>query len=94
MTFDAYAVAVPFYDLWHDDGHVPDVREKLPPLVSGSVLEIGAGTGTGENTVIGEDVVESATHRPSAATLRAELTEAGFVREEAPEGLLSWRLAK
>ncbi|GAA4045558.1 class I SAM-dependent methyltransferase [Nonomuraea soli] len=45
---DHYSVAVPFYDLWHDDGHVPDMREKLPSVLSGvrrSVLEIGAGTG-------------------------------------------------
>ncbi|MET9337450.1 MULTISPECIES: class I SAM-dependent methyltransferase [unclassified Nonomuraea] len=233
MTFDQYAPAVPFYDLWHEDGHVPEVREKLPPLVRGSVLEIGAGTGliteviadatdgeifalepslgmrsvllsrlaarpgllervtvlpygaldvdldepvdmvvmiavlyaiddrpklwetlarrlvpggrlvfnfaerpmpvpgepsrmaaypVGRHTyeiwgrthavegekieasftyrivhgdaVISEDVVESVTYRPSAATLRAELTEAGFVPDEAPEGLLAWRLAK
>ncbi|QFY07271.1 methyltransferase domain-containing protein [Nonomuraea phyllanthi] len=45
---DDYAVAVPFYDLWHEDGHVPLVRELLPPLLKGverSVIEIGAGTG-------------------------------------------------
>lgn len=233
MTFDQYAVAVPFYDLWHEDGHVPEVREKLPSLVRGSVLEIGAGTGliteliaaatdgeifalepslgmrsvllsriagrpdllervtvlpygalevdldepvdmvvmiavlyaiedrtklwetlarqlvpggrlvfnyaerpmptpgeparmaayqVGRHTyeiwgqthavegekvqasftyrirhadaVISDDVVESVTHRPSAATLRAELAAAGFVPDEAPEGLQVWRLAK
>ncbi|MCF6468995.1 class I SAM-dependent methyltransferase [Nonomuraea sp. MG754425] len=48
MREDACAVAVPFYDLWHGDGHVPMVRELLPPLLAGvrrSVVEIGAGTG-------------------------------------------------
>ncbi|MEV2265091.1 class I SAM-dependent methyltransferase [Nonomuraea africana] len=233
MTSDQYAVAVPFYDLWHEDGHVPEIREKLPPLLKGSVLEIGAGTGliteliadttdgevfalepslgmrsvllsrlarrrdllervtvlpygaldvdldepvdlivmiavlyaiddretlwatlarqlvpggrlvfnfterpaptpgdeaelgsyrVGRHTyelwgrtldvegervsarfrylvrhkgvVISEDVVDTVTHRPSGDTLRAELTEAGFTPEEAPEGLLVWRLAK
>ncbi|MBB6344490.1 class I SAM-dependent methyltransferase [Nonomuraea muscovyensis] len=48
MTNDQYSVAVPFYDLWHEDGHVREIRELLPPLlhgVRGAVLEIGAGTG-------------------------------------------------
>ncbi|MEV4356882.1 class I SAM-dependent methyltransferase [Nonomuraea sp. NPDC049625] len=48
MHKDDYAAAVPFYDLWHEDGHVPMVRELLPLLLKGvrrSVLEIGAGTG-------------------------------------------------
>ncbi|MFC4005748.1 hypothetical protein ACFOY2_00840 [Nonomuraea purpurea] len=31
MHHDTYAVAVPFYDLWHLDGHVPAVREQLAP---------------------------------------------------------------
>ena len=41
-------VSVPFYDLFHENGHVPEIREKLPPLLAGiqrSILEIGAGTG-------------------------------------------------
>jgi SAM-dependent methyltransferase len=41
-------VSPPFYDLFHENGHVPEIREKLPPLLAGvprSVLEIGAGTG-------------------------------------------------
>ena len=41
-------ISVPFYDLLQEDGHVPVIREQLPPLlagVRGSVLEIGAGTG-------------------------------------------------
>jgi SAM-dependent methyltransferase len=41
-------IAVPFYDLFHENGHVPQIRAKLPPLLAGvrrSILEIGAGTG-------------------------------------------------
>ena len=41
-------ISTPFYDLFHENGHVPEIREKLPPLlagVRGSILEIGAGTG-------------------------------------------------
>ncbi len=41
-------VALPFYDLTHENGHVPEIREKLPALVTGvrrSILEVGAGTG-------------------------------------------------
>jgi SAM-dependent methyltransferase len=41
-------VSLPFYDLTHENGHVPEIREKLPPLLAGvrrSILEIGAGTG-------------------------------------------------
>ncbi|GAA3706199.1 hypothetical protein GCM10022224_084620 [Nonomuraea antimicrobica] len=48
MTSDRYAAAVPFYDLQHEDGHVPVVRELLPPLLTGvgrSLVELGAGTG-------------------------------------------------
>ena len=41
-------ISVPFYDLFHENGHVPAIRASLPPLLTGvqrSVLEIGAGTG-------------------------------------------------
>lgn len=41
-------ISLPFYDLFHENGHVPEIREKLPPLLGGvrrSILEIGAGTG-------------------------------------------------
>jgi ubiquinone/menaquinone biosynthesis C-methylase UbiE len=41
-------ISFPFYDLFQENGHVPEIREKLPPLLAGvrrSVLEIGAGTG-------------------------------------------------
>jgi SAM-dependent methyltransferase len=43
-------ISLPFYDLVQGagNGHVPEIREKLPPLLAGvrrSILEIGAGTG-------------------------------------------------
>ncbi|MFF4778905.1 class I SAM-dependent methyltransferase [Microtetraspora fusca] len=41
-------ISLPFYDLFHENGHVPEIRKKLPPLLTGvrrSILEIGAGTG-------------------------------------------------
>ncbi len=41
-------ISVPFYDLFHENGHVPKIRKNLPPLLAGvrrSILEIGAGTG-------------------------------------------------
>ena len=41
-------ISVPFYDLFHERGHVPEIRATLPPLLTGvtrSILEIGAGTG-------------------------------------------------
>jgi SAM-dependent methyltransferase len=41
-------VSLPFYDLFHESGHVPEIRKNLPPLLAGvrrSILEIGAGTG-------------------------------------------------
>jgi SAM-dependent methyltransferase len=41
-------ISAPFYDLLQENGHVPEIRRKLPPLLDGvrrSVLEIGAGTG-------------------------------------------------
>jgi SAM-dependent methyltransferase len=41
-------ISLPFYDLFAEDGHVPKIRESLPPLLAGvrrSILEIGAGTG-------------------------------------------------
>ena len=41
-------MSLPFYDLFAEDGHVPRIRESLPPLLTGvrrSILEIGVGTG-------------------------------------------------
>ncbi|MFI6498360.1 class I SAM-dependent methyltransferase [Nonomuraea typhae] len=58
MNHDAYTRTAPFYDLWHEDGHVPEIRRILPPLlagVTGGVLEIGAGTGL-ITLVIGDTV--------------------------------------
>ena len=48
MTAVADFISLPFYDLFHENGHVPKVRENLPPLLTGvrrSILEVGAGTG-------------------------------------------------
>lgn len=41
-------ISLPFYDLFHENGHVPRIREVLPPFLTGvrrSILEIGAGSG-------------------------------------------------
>jgi SAM-dependent methyltransferase len=41
-------ISLPFYDLFHENAHVPEIRKKLPALLAGvhrSILEIGAGTG-------------------------------------------------
>jgi SAM-dependent methyltransferase len=41
-------ISLPFYDLFHENGHVPKIRTNLPPLLTGvrrSILEVGAGTG-------------------------------------------------
>jgi SAM-dependent methyltransferase len=41
-------ISLPFYDLFAEDGHVPGIRAKLPPLLAGverSILEVGAGSG-------------------------------------------------
>jgi SAM-dependent methyltransferase len=41
-------ISLPFYDLFHENGHVPKIRKNLPPLLTGvrrSLLEVGAGTG-------------------------------------------------
>jgi SAM-dependent methyltransferase len=41
-------ISLPFYDLFHENGHVPEIRKNLPPLlteVRRSILEVGAGTG-------------------------------------------------
>ncbi|WP_343950778.1 class I SAM-dependent methyltransferase [Nonomuraea longicatena] len=54
MTQDQYTLATPFYDLWHLDGHIPEVRALLPGMladVEGPVLEIGAGTGLVTETI-------------------------------------------
>ena len=41
-------ISIPFYDLFHENGHVPKIRGNLPSLLAGvrrSILEVGAGTG-------------------------------------------------
>jgi len=41
-------ISLPFYDVFQENGHVPEIRTNLPPLLTGvrrSILEIGAGTG-------------------------------------------------
>jgi SAM-dependent methyltransferase len=68
MYEDDYAVAVPFYDLWHGDGHVPAVREQLPPLLEGvrrAVVEIGAGTGLITEVIARETPAEIFAVEPS-----------------------------
>lgn len=40
--------SLPFYDLFQENGHVPEISENLPTLLAGvrrSILEVGAGTG-------------------------------------------------
>ncbi|MEV0202309.1 class I SAM-dependent methyltransferase [Nonomuraea sp. NPDC050691] len=70
MSNDQYSVAVPFYDLWHEDGHVPEIRELLPPLLKGvrrSVLEIGAGTGLITRVIARETPAEVFAVEPALA---------------------------
>jgi SAM-dependent methyltransferase len=65
---DNYSLAVPFYDLWHEDGHVPMIREVLPPLLKGvrrSVMEIGAGTGLITRVILQETPAEVYAVEPS-----------------------------
>ncbi|MGP3910247.1 class I SAM-dependent methyltransferase [Nonomuraea sp. 10N515B] len=68
MDEDHYSLAVPFYDLWHEDGHVPMIRELLPPLLKGvrrSVMEIGAGTGLITRVILRETPAEVYAVEPS-----------------------------
>ncbi|NUP01262.1 MAG: class I SAM-dependent methyltransferase [Nonomuraea sp.] len=70
MNDDQYSLAVPFYDLWHEDGHVPVVRELLPPLLKGvrrSVMEIGAGTGLITELIVRETPAEVYAVEPAHA---------------------------
>ncbi|TMR20872.1 class I SAM-dependent methyltransferase [Nonomuraea turkmeniaca] len=69
MDDDHYSLAVPFYDLWHEDGHVPLIRELLPPLLKGvrrSVMEIGAGTGLITRVILQETPAEVYAVEPSS----------------------------
>ncbi|MFI6180898.1 class I SAM-dependent methyltransferase [Nonomuraea sp. NPDC051191] len=64
-----------FYDLLAVNSHIPDVRKKLPPLLTGghrSILEIGAGTGLITTSVAEWTPAEIFALEPSAA-MRAVL---------------------
>jgi SAM-dependent methyltransferase len=68
-------ICVPFYDLLQENGHVPEIRKKLPPLLAGvqrSVLEIGAGTGLITTSLAGWTPAEIFALEPSAG-MRAVL---------------------
>jgi len=68
-------ISVPFYDLLQENGHVPEIRRKLPPLLAGirrSVLEIGAGTGLITTSLAGWTPAEIFALEPSAG-MRAVL---------------------
>jgi SAM-dependent methyltransferase len=62
-------ISLPFYDLFHETGHVPKIRKNLPPLLTGvrrSVLEIGAGTGLITTSLAGWTPAEIFALEPSA----------------------------
>ncbi|MFI0417466.1 class I SAM-dependent methyltransferase [Spongiactinospora sp. 9N601] len=62
-------ISLPFYDLLHENAHVPAVREKLPPLLTGvrrSILEIGAGSGLITTTLADRTPAEIFALEPSA----------------------------
>ena len=62
-------ISLPFYDLLQENGHVPEIRTKLPPLLAGvrrSILEIGAGTGLITTSLTGWTPAEIFALEPSA----------------------------
>lgn len=68
-------ISAPFYDLFHESGHVPPVRANLPPLLAGvrrGILEIGAGTGLLTTTLADLTPAEIFALEPSAC-MRAVL---------------------
>lgn len=68
-------ISAPFYDLFHESGHVPAVRANLPPLLAGvrrGILEIGAGTGLLTTTLADLTPAEIFALEPSAC-MRAVL---------------------
>jgi SAM-dependent methyltransferase len=68
-------ISVPFYDLFHESGHVAEIRVSLPPLLAGvqrSILEIGAGTGLITTSLASWTPAEIFALEPSAA-MRAVL---------------------
>ncbi|RSN12712.1 class I SAM-dependent methyltransferase [Nonomuraea sp. WAC 01424] len=85
MSDDQYSLAVPFYDLWHEDGHVPEIRELLPPLLKGvrrSVMEIGAGTGLITELIVRETTADVYAVEPALA-MRSVLLSRVAANEEA-----------
>ncbi|MEV0382552.1 class I SAM-dependent methyltransferase [Nonomuraea sp. NPDC050643] len=84
MHVDDYAAAVPFYDLWHEDGHVPAIRESLPPLLAGvrrGVIEIGAGTGLITELIARETPAEIYALEPSLGMRSVLLSRLAADRE-------------
>lgn len=85
MSTDHYTLAVPFYDLWHQDGHIPMIRELLPPLLKGmegSVMEIGAGTGLITELIVRETTADVYAVQPSLG-MRSVLVSRLAENEEA-----------
>jgi ubiquinone/menaquinone biosynthesis C-methylase UbiE len=67
-------ISFPFYDLLQENGHVPEIRTKLPPLLAGvrrSILEIGAGTGLITTSLADWTPAEIFALEPSAGMRRA-----------------------
>jgi SAM-dependent methyltransferase len=63
-------ISLPFYDLFHENGHVPKIRKNLPPLLAGvrrSILEVGAGTGLITTSLADWTPAEIFALEPSAA---------------------------
>ena len=74
-------ISLPFYDLLHENGHVPEIRENLPPLLSGvrrSILEIGAGTGLITMSLADWTPAEIFALEPSAGYARSAAVPAEF----------------
>lgn len=87
-------ISVPFYDLFHENGHVTKIRRNLPPLLDGEawrsrfLYRITEG-----DKVISEEEITGYSFRPPWDVLQRELAAAGFTQAEGAEGLLAWRLA-
>ncbi|MEW9554028.1 trans-aconitate 2-methyltransferase [Nonomuraea sp. NPDC050783] len=77
-------ISLPAYDLFHENGHVPVIREKLPPLLAGvtrSILEVGAGTGLITTSLADWTPAEIFALEPSAG-MRAVLMSRLLARPE------------
>lgn len=62
-------ISAPFYDLFHEGGHVPRIRASLPLLLAGvrrGILEVGAGTGLLTTSLAGLTPGEVFALEPSA----------------------------